>query len=124
MLYQKELDFLCNTLEKCHIRTVFLDPRASVDEKVDLGIQSMLHIESMADMNFYDIVNPIEEATIYKLVDTFSLTYIFFLLPGGSAENLLLIGPYMTVVPSSEQIMEWAEKNEISPKWQKQIETY
>ena len=35
---------------------------------------------------------------------------IFLLLPNKGVENLLLIGPYLTSIPTSEQIMGWAEK--------------
>ena len=124
MFYQAELNFLCNTLEKCHIKTRFVSPGTRLDEQTDFGLLSMFQMEEQLEKNFRDIVNPIEEATIYRLVDRFSCTYIFFLLPNKGVENLMLIGPYMTSIPSAEQIMEWSEKSGIAPKWQKQIETY
>lgn len=124
MVYQAELDFLCNTLEKCRIKTTFLNPGIKLNEQFDIGIRAMLHEEDNKEKSFLDIVNPLAEATIYKLVDHFSATYLFFLLPNKGVENLMLIGPYLTVVPVTEQIMEWSEKNGIAPKYYKQIETY
>ena len=124
MFYQAELNFLCNTLEKCHIKTTFLNPAVKLDEQIDLGIRTMLRTEEKADKSFYDIVNPIEESTIYKLVDSFSATYLFFLLPNRGVENLMLIGPYLTSIPTTEQILEWSEKNGIVHQYHKQIETY
>ena len=124
MVYQAELDFLCNTLEKCRIKTTFLNPGIKLNEQFDIGIRAMLHAEDNKEKSFLDIVNPLAEATIYKLVDHFSATYLFFLLPNKGVENLMLIGPYLTAVPVTEQIMEWSEKNGIAPKYYKQIETY
>lgn len=124
MFYQAELNFLCNTLEKCHIKTTFLNPAVKLDEQTDLGIRTMLRTEEKADKSFYDIVNPIEESTIYKVVDSFSATYLFFLLPNRGVENLMLIGPYLTSIPTTEQILEWSEKNCIVHQYHKQIETY
>ena len=124
MFYQAELDFLCNILEKCHIKTNFLNPTVKLDEQADLGLRAMLYTEEKTDKSFLDIVSPIKEATIYKMVDSFSATYLFFLLPNRGVENLMLIGPYLTRIPTTEQILEWSEKNGIAPKYHKQIETY
>ncbi len=124
MFYQSELNFLCNILEKCRIKTTFLNPNIKMDEQFDLGLRAMLKTEENADKSIFDIVNPLEEATIYKLVDRFSATYLFFLLPNHGVENLMLIGPYLTNIPSSEQIMEWSEKNGIAPRYYKQMEAY
>lgn len=123
MFYQSELNFFCNVLEKCHIKTTFLNPGAHLDVQTDFGLRTMLRGEE-GENGFFEIVNPIEDATIYKLIDEFSATYYFFLLPNKGVENLMLIGPYLTMVPSAEQIMEWSEKNGIAPKWQKQMEAY
>lgn len=35
MYYQAELNFLCNTLEKCHMQTAFLNPYIPLDEKME-----------------------------------------------------------------------------------------
>lgn len=77
MFYEAELNFLCNTLEKCHIQTIFLNPNAQLDEQIDLGLRGMLQMEDAKEKTFYSIVNPIEEATIYRLVDGFSGTHFF-----------------------------------------------
>ena len=124
MFYQAELNFLCNTLAKCRIKTTFINPHIQIDEKTDIGLKTMLLSVEKEDRSFYDFVNPIEEATIYKLTDHFSATYLFFLLPNKGVENLMLIGPYLTNIPSTEQIMEWAEKNGISPSYCGQVEAY
>lgn len=124
MFYQAELDFLCNTLEKCQIKTTFLNPNIRLSEQVDIGLQVMLQDGETDDKSFFELVNPVEEATIYKMIDSFSATYLFFLLPNKGVENLMLIGPYLTGIPSTEQIMELAEKNGIPPKHYKQIEAY
>ena len=124
MFYQAELDFLCNTLEKCQIKTTFLNPNIRLSEQVDIGLQVMLQAGETDDKSFFELVNPVEEATIYKMIDSFSATYLFFLLPNKGVENLILIGPYLTGIPSTEQIMELAEKNGIPPKHYKQIEAY
>lgn len=124
MFYQAELNFLCNTLEKCHIQTMFLNPFDKLDEQMEWGILSVLQKEEKKATGILDIVNTLEEATIYKLVDRFSCTHIFFLLPNKGVENLLLIGPYLTNIPTTEAIMEWAEERKIEPKWHKKIETY
>lgn len=124
MFYEAELNFLCNTLEKCHIQTMFLNPNADMDEQMNFGLHTISGVKGEIDNSFQAVVNPIEEATIYRVVDRFSCTHIFFLLPNKGVENLFVIGPYLTSIPTSEQILEWLEHSDIVPKWQKQIQTY
>ena len=81
MFYQSELNYFCNTLEKCHIKTTFLNPGTKLDEQMDFGLRAMFSGDERIENSFLEIVNPIEESTIYKLIDIFSATYYFFLLP-------------------------------------------
>ncbi len=124
MFYKAELNFLCNALKKCHIQPLFLNPKDKVDERLELGLRLLLDTDVKKASTFYDIVSPIEKNTIYKMTDIFSATYIFFLLPNMTEQTLFVIGPYLTSIPSSEEMMEWSEKQGISPKEQKQLENY
>ena len=78
VFYQAELNFLCNTLAKCRIKTTFINPHIQIDEKTDIGLKTMLLSVEKEDRSFYDFVNPIEEATIYKLTDHFRRLIFFF----------------------------------------------
>ena len=70
MFYQRELDLLIKTFEKCGLPT-----------RITL-LQDFVETQDVS------------ENILYKLTDILGLHYIFFLLPKQEAPTLLLIGPY------------------------------
>lgn len=115
MLHEQELRFICDTFRKCQIQTTILDSSTLSDHRLSSALQALFP----GDKNRRHAA--IEDATVYRTNDSLSCCYIFFRLSDLSPDALMLIGPYLTANPSSQQIMEWAEAHSISPNKQKQL---
>lgn len=115
MLYEQELRFLCDTFRKCQIQTAILDSAALSDNR----LLSALQVLSPGEKNAHSAT--IEDATVYCTSDGLSCCHIFFRLSELSPDAIMLIGPYLTSAPTSQQIMEWAEAHSISPIKQKYL---
>jgi len=115
MLYEQELRFLCDTFRKCQIQTTI----------VDSGTLSNNRLSSAFQVFFSGNKNrrqaTIDDATVYRVTDSLFCSYIFFRLPDFAPDAIMLIGPYLTSNPTSQQIMEWAEQHSISPNKQKNL---
>ena len=61
---------------------------------------------------------------MYKLTDSFKLSYIYFLLGDGAKSTLMAIGPYLREAFSPRQILELGERLFISPSRQKIVEEF
>lgn len=110
MLYEGELQFLCETLRKGRVRTELRAPGAPAETGTPLPLPS--------------ITERIEPHTFYKLTDALDLCYIYFLLPDTQPPLLLLVGPYLTASPTPERLLELGERCGISPSQQPHFEEY
>lgn len=50
------------------------------------------------------------DRTIYKVMDQFMCNYIYFHLPAAIQPTAVVIGPYLTIDPSRERILEQTER--------------
>lgn len=112
MLYEQELRFLCDTFRKCQIQTTILDSGALSDNPLSSALQALLSGDKSRQQA------TIEDATVYRTADSLSCCYIFFRLSELSPDAIMLIGPYLSSTPTSQQLMEWAELHSISPNKQ------
>lgn len=123
MFYEAELQFLRSVFKKCHVRT-FVFPYGDVPyEDIDTGFRKLLNISLDFEKSQKEILESIEEKTVYSFKDVFSCSYLFMLLPE-SDKNILLIGPYVEEVPSRKNILEISEKLQIPPSSYKDLENY
>ncbi|MBR2464833.1 MAG: helix-turn-helix transcriptional regulator [Clostridia bacterium] len=124
MFYENELQFLCDTFQKCHVKTAILpseELRSSLTH-TDLGT---LFGKATPDRVFISsAVENISPRTMYKLTDYFQLCYIYFLLPDFPRSTVLLIGPYLPSTPSPGAVLEIGEQNGVSPKSQRYLDEY
>ena len=124
MFYENELQFLCDTFQKCHVKTAILpseELRSSLTH-TDLGT---LFGKATPDRVFISsAVENISPRTMYKLTDYFQLCYIYFLLPDFPRSTVLLIGPYLPSTPSPGTVLEIGEQNGVSPKSQRYLDEY
>lgn len=124
MTYKIELQFLLDTLKKCHV-PVQLIPRDKLhDGSLDMGLRALLQLNesilhACADRNFAP-----REEKVYILTDRFGCHYLFFLLPRAPEPRLFFVGPYVSRVPVRETILEKCEKWGIPPILTTQIENY
>ncbi len=104
--YRRELDFMLAVLDKLRIRAQVCEEDAP-PAIVDCGLRALLGLED-------DFIQTLlvrrmwnRDRTIYKIMDQFMCNYIYFRLPGTSA---VIIGPYLTIDPSRETLLEQAER--------------
>lgn len=107
--YQKELDFAVALLKRMRLSVQCVregDPLRGHDE----GLRAMLDMDADYD-NAYRVASRwAHERTVYKILDQFMCNYIYFHLPGEPKPTALVIGPYLTIDPSREMILEQIER--------------
>ena len=107
MFYQAELSFLQSCLARCQVQTLLVLPQALLIEPLDLGIRKLVGAPAGICSTCAEVVENIKDHTVYFLSDAYACSYLFFRLP--RTEQLLLVGPYINVEKTAEQIMEAAE---------------
>lgn len=123
MFYEAELRFLCDTLQKCHIKVHILDLSLPLPERMEaMELPTQLGgLQSAAA--FVAGLPQIMPGVLYRLCDTLDCHYLYCSLPT-SRESILVIGPYLTREPAEQQFLEWAEKFGISPAQLKYLQNY
>ena len=122
MNYEHELNFFCDVLKKCHIRTALLSPLDSIDAIIDPRLSGIVSFDSK--MTVQQLVGMMEHNTKYMLADEFRLQYVCMHLPISSEKNILFIGPYLPFPLSSAAILEIGERAGIPPVAQKMLKEY
>ncbi len=124
MNYEHELDFLCDVLEKCHIRTSVLSEKDTADAALDSTIRSIIGINPDPELTISKLCGAVENNTEYKFKNELMLHYIFMKLPTKNDKNLLFIGPYLASPLSSEKILEIGEGFGLSTGAEKNLKEY
>ncbi len=106
---QKELDFLTAVLKRMRLPVHLFGPDDSL-ETLDDGLRKFLGMEAEYAAALHFAAQDLRDRTIYTLVDQFMCNYIFLLLPGGHASSALIIGPYLTIDPTREMLLEQSER--------------
>lgn len=123
MSYKAEMDFMIRALSRMRLQVMILAPVDSL-EPLDFGLRRTLGI-SEDYQHAFDTHRQLHlPRTIYRVMDQFLCSYIFFHLPKPSEHRTLVIGPYMTYSMTHEQIMEEAERQRIPMQYLPVIEDY
>ena len=96
-MYKSELNFVCDTLRRCHIRTSIVSPSDSITSVLDSHFYDIMGIFFDKRFSVFTHFGDIESATKYKFIDEFNLCYIYLRLPSDEAQNILFIGPYLSL---------------------------
>lgn len=115
MFDKNEVGLLRDTLKKCHIDSV-ISESAEVEKIIGAYTGEILTGELSHDKNDCGNQDTIEEKNIYRRTDLFGFSYTYFLLSDNSKNKVLIVGPYLHQRPSEDMILEYAEKNMLSPK--------
>ncbi len=115
MFYHNELQFFCDTLKKSGVNVTVSYQDDFSEPEHDL--------ESLP-LPTPRIHGPLDRFTMYKLTDSFDLCYIFLLLPDTILPTVLMIGPYLTALPTRERLLELGEKRGVSPSQQSRFDEY
>lgn len=124
MFYDSELHFLQSVLKKCRIQTQIINAKENPESTLDLGLRTLLEIDSYFEKPLVEVLGNILSNTIHLLTDGYMCKYIYLQLPGDNIENVLVIGPYQTKLFNHEEILELAEKNEVPAAKMRDFEKY
>lgn len=123
MFYENELRILQKTLEKCHIRTLTVDPRVPVSDWLDERMTALLGAPELR-RSFYEIFPEVTTATVYRLVDVFLCRYLFMELPFCEDPTLLVIGPYLNINVTHQIALEQSERMGVAPQRAREVELF
>lgn len=123
MPYQAEFRFLQQVIAKLHLQSCILTPGELPTEAPDQGLRHFLGQSEEYIRFFLDFPQQIAPNTIYKITDAYLCNYLFLRLPSG-VPSVLVIGPYLTVSLTHQQIMESAEEYRIPPHLFREFSAY
>lgn len=116
MVYDSELRFLRDTYDKCHLRTVLINPDIPLGMHENVKLHPFLDMEKIQNLSIRELILRIEPATVYRATDNLLCCYNFLLLPDSKEDTLLFVGPYLMSELSQKQVMELAEDLGIPPR--------
>ncbi len=123
MFYDAELQFLRDVFKKCHVQTLTFSSDNVPYERIDNGFREFINFGADFEEAQKRVLLSIEENTVFEYKDIFSCSYMFMILPD-TESTILLIGPYISEVPTRKQIFEQAEKLNIPPSLLGDLESF
>lgn len=123
MWFQAELKFLENTLKKINLQFLLFSKDTLPTLPPDLGIRKFLGREAEYQYLFTKFPFEASQNTIYKLVDNYLCNYWFLTLPI-EEPTVLLIGPYMSMQLTYQEMLQEAEHFSVPPHLFKEMEDY
>ena len=124
MQFENELNLLCATFQKSHIRIELVTEAAVAAATLPEDVEADLMLGNDARLWRSVLRQPLQESTVYKTTDEYRRTYLYLLLPEATEKTVLLIGPYFAEQLSQETLLELGEQNGLSPKMQKYVFEY
>lgn len=107
--YQRELDLTVAILRRMRLNVHLLNRRDGMS-MLDSGLRSSLGLHEDYNTALHIAQRWSQERTIYKIVDQFRCHYIYLRLPGTAEPTALVLGPYLTVDPTREMLLEQTER--------------
>ncbi len=123
MWYQAELRFMQGIMQKMNLQFLQLVKEKPPLDPPDLGIRKFLGREAEYRRIFCELPFQASQNTIYKLTDTYLCKYLYLMLPGENP-TVLMVGPYMSVQLTYQQMLQEAERFSVPPQVFKEMENY
>ncbi len=123
MNYNQELLFTIKILKNMGLET-HITKGAEIPENIDKGLREYLGISQGKERIFSLINQTLKNNTIHLFTDEFMCNYIMFLLPDTAETSVFICGPYITADFTKHQLLENAEKYDISPQFFSQLTRY
>ncbi len=117
MEYQRELNFLRKILDKYHIENKVIETGELIYDKIGT-VFSQIMDKKIIGKTFNDFFPEIKSNAVYQGRDDFQLQYIIMKLEENKA---FVIGPYLEEDITEQQIMEMAEKFNLSSEVEKEL---
>jgi len=123
MWYENELKFIKNMLGKMNLQVIEFQKENTPDTQVDFGVRKFFGLKEEYDSTFLSKPFEGDPKTIYKLTDRYFCNYLHLILPG-ELGSVLLIGPYMSIQFTYEDLLHEAERFSIPPQLFNELESY
>lgn len=107
--YRRELDFMVSVLGRMRLAVHLLHPQDTLTV-LDSGLRAILGLQTDYDAALRISQQWAHERTIYKVLDQFMCNYIYFHLPQAEEPTAVVIGPYLTLDPTPEMLLEQTER--------------
>lgn len=121
MFYERELYFLQRALRKCRIQSRVIRPDR--DACSAFGFWENVPFRTQ-EKTFYEWYPNVQENTLYRAGDGLGCRYMFMLLPWQITPQILLIGPYLDMELTHQQVYERLERLGIPAKLGGDLEWY
>lgn len=119
---QHEFALFLQVLEQANIRSREFSRTTQQDLEIDAGLRRQLGVTPSVFAGCRFFLPHMEPGMIYHVSDRFYLHYLFFLLP--ESDHCLAVGPYLSLQPSQQQILEMAEQAELPPARARLLEEF
>lgn len=123
MFYDKELAFFRRYLKNLNLNS-YIAPSDDDYENIDLKLRKFLKIETDYSKLIKSLYKRLNHNTIYKVYDSFLCNYIVMILPDTVPVSILIIGPYAGFEIEKQDMLDLAQKYNISPQLFQQFEKY
>lgn len=118
MFYEKQLEFMQSVFKKCRLNLQIVDISNPNNSEISLEYSKFF----FKDKSLIEHLKDIDSNTIYRAKDMFWCRYIYLKLP--TENHVLVIGPYLNIDISHQQIIEQIETLKIPIKYLKELELY
>ena len=124
LLFENELNLLCSTFQKSHIRVELVTEAAVAAAVLPEDAETDLMLGNDVRLWHSVLRQSLKPATLYKTADEYRRTYLYLLLPETVEKTVLLIGPYLPEALTQEELLELGEQNGLSPQMQRYVSEY
>ncbi len=124
MFYEPELILLRSTFRKCRVQTTIANISAPPDLRSSAFPVPYSEDTAVAATPLAELLPGCAPETVYRLTDSFSCRYIYFLLPDLPQDAVLILGPYLSQAPTTSQIIELCERKNLPPSQLHRLEGY
>ncbi len=113
MYNASELRFLREAFGKCRVQISLHNTQEPISAIANEQFRSIITIPQTNKTTIAEFIGDMQEQTLYKTTNRFSLCYNYLSLTVDGEPAILIVGPYLSAPLSSADILEIAEKNGI-----------
>lgn len=123
-MFRSELQFLCDVLNRSRVRTVSASLSDPVSSIIDASLFPLFSSQHLNGTLLSEHLGKVEPNTLYRMTDSFGMSYLYLMLPGSALVSVLYIGPFVQNAVTPREVLEIGERNEVTPKNQKLLDEY
>lgn len=121
MPYEQELALLRDVFQKSHVSLA----RVSGEDFYNIpDINPLMDVKTLRDVPQKLFAHTLAFYTMYKQTDAYRRSWVYLLLPDAEVQEVLLMGPYLSIPVSDEELLEMSEENGLSPQIQRTLHEY